>query len=261
VTSPTSCSSIRAIASPSPSSRATAESSGFDFESAADPDLHVDLYENGGPVAPERVTCAGVRREQGPSYVCAGTASDAAPAGELGFYLWRDARTSQPCATCPAVSSWHLEWRGSGDHHLSGIVSASRRPVPHRFHGGPATGGTLWKGGTTERFSAWRCRRSSMTATDRRRRGRTSTTTAASTLRRRQRARRPGGVNRLFVQTAAHDFVLVRRRRRLAVDPATDAASARISSTTIATAGRISSSRTAGARRRSIAGRTGSCAT
>jgi hypothetical protein len=185
-------------------------SSGFDFESAADVDLEVDLYENGGPVAPERVTCAGVRRKQGPSYVCAATAADAAPAGELGFYLWRDARTSQPCATCPAVASWHLEWRGSGDHHLSGIVSASRHPVSHRFHGPPATGGALWRGGPNGVFqrvampslahdgngqaAAW---------ADVDNDGRLDLYVVDSGLDGR------GGVNRLFLQTAAHDFVLV----------------------------------------------------
>jgi hypothetical protein len=186
--------------------------SGLDFESSGSGEtLRVDLYENGGPVAPERVTCAGVRHVGHATFECArADANGVAPAGDLGFFLWQDARSGTPCASCPAVSSWHLQWRGSGDHHLSGILYASRRPVPHGFQRPPATGGVLWKGdasGGFERVSmaslAHDGNGQAVQWADVDNDGLLDLYVVDSGV------DGAGGRNRLFVQTPEHDFVAV----------------------------------------------------
>ena len=186
--------------------------SGLDFESSGSGEpLRVDLYENGGPVAPERVTCAGVRHVERATFECArANANGVAPTGDLGFFLWQDAPSGTPCASCLTVSSWHLQWRGSGDHHLSGVLYASRRPVPHGFQRPPATGGVLWKGdasGGFERVSmaslAHDGNGQAVQWADVDNDGLLDLYVVDSGL------DGAGGRNRLFVQTPEHDFVAV----------------------------------------------------
>jgi hypothetical protein len=122
---------------------------GFDFESSGGSSAAVqaELFENGAPVSAERVACPGLRRPSAGTFECpVAESSDVLPPGDLGFFLWRDPQTTQPCDECGLVFSWHLQWRGAGDHHLSGVLQGGRRPVPQRFQWPPATGGSLWRG-------------------------------------------------------------------------------------------------------------------
>ena len=132
---------------------------GFDFETAGPEASGVDaeLYENGVPVAVDRIMCGASTPPASSTVHCGGDAAASAmmPAGDLGFALWRDLAGQRRCPTCPATFGWHLRWCGAGDHHLSGIVTGGTKPSPIAFKGRPRTGGTLWRNDGNGRFAPW----------------------------------------------------------------------------------------------------------
>ena len=129
---------------------------GFDFV-ATDPrsGVKANLYENGSPVAPERVLCGPSERPASARFDCGAeqAASAGMPPGEMGFVLWRDPAADPGCTSCP-TPAWHLRWRGAGDHHLSGTIDGATRPTPVGFKVLPAGGGILWHNMGSGRFSA-----------------------------------------------------------------------------------------------------------
>ncbi len=187
--------------------------SGLDFESSGSGEtLRVDLYENGGPVAPERVTCAGVRHVERATFECA-----RANANGVGARRRSRVLSLAGCAERHALRflshrvflapAMARQWGSSSERHSVRVTTTGSARIPTAARRRAACCGRAMRPAGS---SACRWRRSPTTATGRRCNGRTSTTTgcsistswiAASTA--------PAGRNRLFVQTPEHDFVAV----------------------------------------------------
>ncbi|HEY2388364.1 MAG TPA: CRTAC1 family protein [Candidatus Binatia bacterium] len=129
---------------------------GIDFETTggADADLDAELYENGAPVAPDRVVCGAGPHPATSRFTCraAAAAASAAPTTPLGFVLWRDVETVSRCAGCAPAAVWHLRWTGSGDHHLTGILRGATHATAVGFQGELHRGGELFHGLPGGRF-------------------------------------------------------------------------------------------------------------
>jgi len=123
--------------------------SGIDFETpAAGADVDAELYENGAPVAPDRVRCGTGPQPTASRFTCHSAEAGAAakPATPLGFALWREVDAVRRCADCPPVDVWHLRWIGSGDHHLTGVLRGARHATAIGFQGELHRGGELFHG-------------------------------------------------------------------------------------------------------------------
>lgn len=123
------------------------EPAGFDFAlPAGAAGADVELYENGAPVAPERVRC-GDTPTTSHRFVCAAdAAARGVPAADgPAFLLWRDPGEMVPCASCEPMQLWHLRWSGAGDHHLSGMVRGASRPVRVGLGGPIHRGAALYR--------------------------------------------------------------------------------------------------------------------
>ncbi|MBM4242631.1 MAG: CRTAC1 family protein [Deltaproteobacteria bacterium] len=119
---------------------------GFDFTAAADATgVDLDLYENGSPVAADRIRC-GADGVSSWRFTCPATATVASEASDVPLFLvWRDAGERRDCDDCPARQLWHLRWQGRGDHHLSGIVRGGRDPAPVDLRTDVQRGAALWR--------------------------------------------------------------------------------------------------------------------
>lgn len=124
---------------------ARAEPVGLDFEAVGGEQgaIALSLYENGSPVAPERIRC-GATTPSAATFSCsaADAAVDAAPLLELGFAVWRESGTA----------AWHLRWFGEGDHHLSGTIQGARDTRGVGLEEEIRMGAALWRGVGGGRF-------------------------------------------------------------------------------------------------------------
>lgn len=120
--------------------------SGFDFTTSSDATgVELELYENGSPVAPDRIRC-GRDNPASPHFTCPATAVESAGQSETpAFLVWRDRDEQRDCDTCPARQLWHLRWSGRGDHHLSGIVHTAQDATPVGLRPNVQRGAALWR--------------------------------------------------------------------------------------------------------------------
>jgi hypothetical protein len=122
------------------------EPGGFDFVvDAGEPAVQAELYENGSPVAPDRIRC-GNEAVASPRFTCSSgvAATAAAPREGPSFLLWRDPGEQRACPTCALQQTWHLRWQGKGDHHLSGLVRKAARPVSVALQTDVPRGTSIW---------------------------------------------------------------------------------------------------------------------
>jgi hypothetical protein len=120
---------------------------GFDFR-AVEPGIEV--FRNGNRIEADQIQCGMETLPAGTAKVCGqdSTANDL-PAGG-GLVLFRDPSSE-------GESTWHLRWRGDGDHHLAGILHDARDPEPAGLGSWLPSGGDLWIGqrdGTFRRAEA-----------------------------------------------------------------------------------------------------------
>ncbi|MBY0279487.1 CRTAC1 family protein [Candidatus Binatia bacterium] len=126
------------------------EPDGFDFVvDPSEPGVSAELYENGSPVAPERIRC-GDTPVASPRFTCDARSAATAPAASdaIGFRLWRDAEERPPCTGCAPQQSWRLRWQGKGDHHLSGLVRRASQPTPIGLQTDIPRGASIWRNDT-----------------------------------------------------------------------------------------------------------------
>ncbi len=123
---------------------------GFDFEAAdgVTTGIDADLFENGVPVAPERARCGATMPFRSSHMECPLEAASSAgmPDDGTGFFIWHDPAPRVRCPGCALTTEWHLRWRGSGDHHLSGTLRGAAKPVPVALLSSDPRGGRLYRG-------------------------------------------------------------------------------------------------------------------
>ena len=121
---------------------------GVDFE-AIDPNasaVEFELYENGWPVAPDRIACGSSHPTASRFHCAAVNAAAGMPAGGDGYFIWRDRDPVAACEGCEPRVRWHLRWRGAGDHHQTGIIFGATRPDAVGLRPHSASGGALFRG-------------------------------------------------------------------------------------------------------------------
>ncbi|MEB2285468.1 MAG: hypothetical protein B6D46_01370 [Polyangiaceae bacterium UTPRO1] len=119
---------------------------GFDFESAAKT-VEGDVYENGSPHDPAKVSCGRSSHPLSSKFSCRAedAVSDGIPEGG-GLFIWRDRSSRMSYWGSSEVFSWHLRWRGPGDHHQTGVLRGGMNPVAVGFTHTLQAGGALWHG-------------------------------------------------------------------------------------------------------------------